>query len=291
MTLPQALAPHVASPPKRKAPEGAVDAHVHMLAAPGEFALYEGRVEDPAAGVDFQGYLEKLKEQMATLGCSRTVIVQSIFYGADNSVTEAAVAALGDAARGIGLVTDAASDAELDRLVAARLMGVRLNYVHGGVLSWKGVKAMAPRLADRGLHVQMLLNAHRHMEELAGEMAEIHVPVVLDHIGWPDLTAGVAEPGFQTLLGLVSEGHVWVKLSGIYRLSDAPYEAADAHVKALLAANPERCLWGSDWPHIMLADAAQPDSGMLLDAFDRICPNDEVRHQVLVDTPAQLYGF
>lgn len=291
MTLPHALPPRPALAPATRAPAGAVDAHVHMLAAPDQYPLYDGRVEDPAPGLDFDAYLAALRAQMDTLGMERTVIVQSIFYGADNRVTEAAVAALGNAARGIGLVTDSATEAELDHFVTARLSGVRLNYVHGGVLSWAGVRAMAPRLAARGLHVQMLLNAHRHMDELAEDMAAMPVPVVLDHIGWPNLAAGTDEPGFQRLLRLVGDGHVWVKLSGVYRLCDAPYGAADKHVAALLAANPERCLWGSDWPHIMLADAGQPDGGTLLDAFDRVCPDGATRQRVLMDNPVALYGF
>ena len=141
------------------------------------------------------------------------------------------------------------------------------------------------------MHIQMLMNAHRHMAELAEDVAALPCPVVFDHIGWPDVSAGPDEPGFKQLCDAVTGANAWVKLSGIYRLCEAPYSDTDAHVSALVAANPARCLWGSDWPHIMLADAKTPDSGMLLDALARAVPDVETRNQILVDNPRALYGL
>ncbi len=277
------------APPSFAMPEGACDAHFHMLAGAQDFPLWDGRAEDPAPGRDFEGWLKTFRTHCTTLGIARGVVVHSIFYGADNRITLEAVRRLGAGFRAICLVRDEVEDAELDPLAAAGCAGVRLNYVHGGVLSWAGAKALAPRLAARGMHIQMLMNAHRHMAEIAGDVAALPVPVVFDHIGWPDLGAGPDEPGFRALCRLVAGGHAWVKLSGVYRLCGAPYDAADAHVAALAAANPERCLWGSDWPHIMLADAATPDSGVLLDAFARAVPDAATRRRILVDNPAALY--
>ena len=270
-------------------PPGACDAHVHMLAR--DYPLWDGRVEDPAPG-GFDDWLARLEHHLGTLGLARVVVVHSILHGGDNAVTVDAVRRLGrDRARGIGLVTDAATESELDALAAVGVVGIRLNYVHGGLLTWDGVKRLAPRLAARGMHVQMLMNAHRHMDEIAGDVAHLGVPVVFDHVGWPDLAAGVDEPGFARLRALVAEGQAWVKLSGVYRLTDAPYDAAAAHVAALAEANPERCLWGSDWPHIMLADATRPDAGVLLDAFLAAVPGQAARRRILTDAPARLYGF
>jgi len=150
---------------------------------------------------------------------------------------------------------------------------------------------MAPRLAARNLHVQMLMHAHLHIEDLAAQVALMPVDVCFDHIGWPDLCLGVAHPGIQTLCRLLAEGKAWVKLSGLYRLCDAPYDATDSIVAALVAANPERCLWGSDWPHIMLNGAEMPRAARLLDAFHRVVTDDKTRHRILVDNPTQLYGF
>jgi len=279
------------SKPAFDVPEGACDTHVHMLAAPQEFPLWKGRVEDPATGRNYADWIALYRAHLAQLGMTRGVIVHSIFYGTDNSITVETIRQMGNGFKGIGLVTDDATDTELDALVDAGIVGVRLNYVHGGVLSWDGVKAMAPRLAERGLHVQMLMNTHKHMAEIADDVAALGVDVCFDHIGWPDLAAGPEEPGFQTLLRLLAEGHAWIKISGIYRLCDAPFDVSDDHVAALVNANPDRCLWGSDWPHIMLADAKTPDSGVLLNAFGRVVTDSATRKQILVTNPQKLYKF
>jgi predicted TIM-barrel fold metal-dependent hydrolase len=255
-----------------------------------DFPLWDGRVEDLAPG-SLADWLARLGAHLDALGLARVVVVHSILHGGDNAVTRAAVAALGDRARGIGLLRDGASDRELSALAEAGIVGVRLNYVHGGILTWEGVRAMAPRLAAHGLHVQMLMHAHRHLAELAPDIPGLGVPVVFDHLGWPDLAAGLSEPGFELLRRLVAEGMAHVKLSAPYRMCPAPYDQAAAAVAALVAASPDRCLWGSDWPHLMLADAAQPDAGDLLNAFLDAVPGAEDRRRVLVDTPAALYGF
>lgn len=290
MSLPQAAAP-VATPtaPSAALPEHACDAHVHMVAD--DFPLWEGRVEDPAPG-GLTDWLDRFELHMKTLGLSRAVIVHSILYGADNAVTKAAVAGLGThRARGIGLVTDNATERDLDDLAEAGIVGVRLNYVHGGVLSWDGVKRIAPMLKDREMHVQMLLHTHKHMIELADDMAALPVPVVLDHIGWPDLALTTNDQGFQIMRRLLGDGHIAVKLSGLYRLCPAPYTQAAPFIEALVGANPDACLWGSDWPHLMLADAAQPDAGVLLNAFLDVVTAQAHRLAIFTDTPARLYGF
>jgi len=237
------------------------------------------------------GFLAAYRAQCALLGISRTVVVHSILYGADNAVTLEAVHRLGPNARGICLVEDGAPETTLDDLADANIKGIRLNYVHGGVLSWEGAKALAPALKARDMHIQMLLHSHLHTEELAADIRACPVPVVLDHIAWPDLSLGLQDPGFQTLLKLISEGHLYVKLSGLYRTSSAPYEATDPFVAALVETAPERCLWGSDFPYIMLADAQMPNAGKLLDAFHRVVTRAQDRQTILVDAPTTLYGF
>ncbi len=129
------------------------------------------------------------------------------------------------------------------------------------------------------------------MVEIENDIQELPVPLVIDHMGWPDLSLGVSDPGFQALLRLLGEGRILVKLSGIYRLCRAPFAEAAPFVEALVAANPEGCLWGSDWPHLMLGDAAQPDAGALLNTFLEMVPGDEARRRILVEAPERLFGF
>jgi len=275
---------------REMAPPDACDTHVHLLAGVHELPLFDGRTQDPAQS--YAAYLSDYKAHLANLGITRGVIVQSIFYGTDNTVTVNAVRDMGPGFTGIGLLPDGATDADLDQFVAWNLKGVRLNYVHGGVLTWPGAKAMASRLAARGLHIQKLMHADQHMEELAADIADLPVPVVFDHIGWPsDMTQTPTHKGFQALCQAMRDGHCYVKLSGLYRLANAPFTDTDSFVRALVQANPKRCLWGSDWPHIMLNGAEMPQASDLWHAFLRAVPDPDTRHQILVQNPSELYGF
>ncbi len=290
--IPTSAPPRPASEPAEKALRGAVDTHIHILSAGSEFPLWEHRVEDPADGVDMDGFIDRFRAQMQRLGTQRTVVVHSILFGSDNSVTTEAISRMGqDKTRGIGLLVDGASEAELDTLYEAGIRGIRLNYVHGGVLSWDGAKALAPALAARGMHLQMLINTHNHLVDIKSEIERLPIPVVFDHLGWPDLSQSPEEPGFQALCALMADGHVYTKLSGLYRLASAPYSDTDPFVAAALAANPDRCLWGSDFPYIMLADADMPDAADLLDAFHKVVTDPQDRQKILVDSPEDLYGF
>ncbi|RLJ59020.1 putative TIM-barrel fold metal-dependent hydrolase [Litoreibacter meonggei] len=290
--LPTSAPPNAANTPRQKAPQGAVDSHIHMLAAASEFPLWENRVENPAEGLDMDGFIARYRAQMDTLGIARTVVVHSILYGGDNAVTLEAIRRLGpDTTRGVALLPDGAPEAKLDALAAAGVKALRLNYIHGGILTWQGAKALAPALAARDMHLQILASANRHIPEIADDIRRLPCPVVVDHMGWPDLARGTDDPGFQTLCRLLSEGHAYAKLSAPYRVCAPPFTEATPFAAALAQANPERCLWGSDWPFIMLADAAMPDAGTLLDRFHDAVSGNADRQRILVDNPVALYGF
>ncbi len=289
MDKPFAQMPPHPRAPKTAPPMGACDAHVHLVGGADDFPLWDDRVENPAKGPDFDGWLSLYQTHLETLGFTKGLIVHSILYGTDNTVTVETLKRLGANFKGVGLLPDTASDADLDLFVVQNLKAVRLNYVHGGVLSWEGAKTMAPRLAERDLHIQMLLHSHLHMDELARDIRALPVPLVIDHLGWPDLSLGTEHPGFQTLLGLVADGHVHIKLSALYRLCPAPYDQAAPFVAALVAANPAGCLWGSDWPHLMLNGAVMPHAADLLDAFHDVVTNTDNRTQILRDTPDRLF--
>ncbi|MFK7745961.1 MAG: amidohydrolase [Roseobacter sp.] len=288
---PDAQMPPAPKAPARRAPPLSCDTHVHLLAGMGEYPLWEGRAENPAPGPDLDGWLALYRQHLDTLGFERGVIVHSILYGTDNSVTVEAVRRMGAGFRGVGLLPDGASEADIAQFAAWNMCAVRLNYVHGGVLSWDGAKEMAPILANHGLHIQMLAHVDRHVAELADDIRTLPVDVVFDHIGWPADGLTSTSAGFSILCDLVAEGKVWVKLSALYRMTDAPYVETDALVARLIEANPERCLWGSDWPHLMLADASMPHAAELLDTLDRVVPDDRTRHRILVDNPAALFQF
>ncbi|SLN22362.1 amidohydrolase family protein [Pseudooctadecabacter jejudonensis] len=293
MDKPIAQMPPVPRAPKIAPPDGACDAHVHLVGGRSDFPLWDGRVEDPArdesGGPDFQGWLDLYRAHLDTLGFDKGLIVHSILYGTDNKVTIETLKHLGPNFKGVGLLPDTATDADLDRFADQNLVAVRLNYVHGGVLTWDGARAMAPRLAARNLHIQMLLHSHLHIADLAPDIRALPVPLVIDHIGWPDLSLGTDDPGFQTLLKLVGDGHAYIKLSALYRLCPAPYDDAAPFVEALARANPDRCLWGSDWPHLMLNGAAMPHAASLLDAFHDTVTDTDSHTRILKGTPDALF--
>lgn len=281
MSLPRAASP-TASPqaPLSSLPTGACDTHVHLIGD--DYPLSEKRVEDPPSGT-LDHWLTRYRAHLAHLGCTRGVIVHSILYGQDNSVTMEAVRQMGAGFTGIGLAPDTATEADLDRLVDAGLRGVRLNYVHGGVLSWDGAKRLAPALAERGLHIEMLAHAHLHLAALAEDVRQMPVQIVFDHCAWPDLSSGLGA-GHAALCTLLAEEQAWVKLSAPYR-----YDGTPALIESLVAANPARCLWGSDWPHLMLGGVPMPDAGALLNDFLTAVPDPAHRQAIFVDNPSRLY--
>lgn len=281
MTLPDAPPPpETITPPAVALPKGAVNAHVHL---PGDdFALQPKAVERPAPG-GLDAWLDRFRGHQAQLGCTRGVVVQSILYGGDNTITLEAVRRLGPGHAAVCLIGDDATEAQIAALAAARTRAVRLNYVHGGLLSWEGMTRLAPMLADHGLHVEMLAHSHLHLANLAPQVPDLPVQIVFDHCAWPDPAHGVTD-GQKALERLLSEGRAWVKLSALYRHSPEP----QALLERLIAANPDRLLWGSDWPHLMLGPAAMPDAGAELNRL-LSCLTEAQRQAVFVDNPDRLY--
>ncbi len=276
--------------PSTLPPQGACDAHLHLVGGRKDFPLWEHRKEDPAPGRGFGDWMDLLRTHMSTLEMSRGVIVHSTLYGADNHVTIEALRQLGPEYRGVGLVESGANDELLDHLAAARIRAVRVNEVFDGPLDFEGAEALAPRLADRGMHLEMLLPGAR-IAALEARIAALPCPVVLDHLGWPDIGAGPEGAAFGAVRRLIAEGPAHVKLSAPYRLAPAPYDAVAPFVASLAETAPERCLWGSDWPHLLLENDEMPDAGVLLDSFFDIVTGSETRQTILVDAPARLYGF
>lgn len=271
--------------------DGGCDCHAHMIGDDPRFPLSPGRAEDPSPG-PLRYWLDQYRAHLHSLGLSRGVIVHSMLYGLDNSITTEAVRQLGRADfRAVGLVDNDVSEAQLDQMAQDGFRGVRLNYVHGGVLDWRGTQALAPRLRARDMHVQILLHSHQHMAEIAPALAQLDCDAVIDHMGWPDMAAGPKDAGFARLLSLLGDGRIWLKLSGIYRFTDMPHGQADAFIREALKANSGRCIWGSDWPFIMLGGAARPQVPDLSAALLRAIPEAHLRQAVLGRNPAKLFGF
>jgi predicted TIM-barrel fold metal-dependent hydrolase len=232
---------------------------------------------------------------LATLGVERAVLVQPSVYGTDNTVLLQALRAAGPAFRGVAVVDWDVGDAELAALHAQGVRGVRVNVVDvkegAGALPLEALRSLARRIAPRGWHLELLA----HVDALANldrDFAGFPVDVVFGHLGYMRTGKGLDAPGFQALLRLLESGRAWVKLTGPYRISTRPMPHADVgpFASGLLRIAPQRVVWGSDWPHVMVK-GAMPNDGDLADLLLDWVPDAGLRRRVLVDNPARLYGF
>jgi 2-pyrone-4,6-dicarboxylate lactonase len=282
-------------------PRNACDCHVHVVGPKRRYPLIPRRSYTP-----MDAPVEELHAMLGRLGLDRVVIVQPSFYGTDNACTLAAVAALGHRARAVAVLADDIAPAELDDLHWRGVRGLRLNILTAGGAPAEVVRERmqrAARLCARnGWHVQLFISADMIMP-LAPMVRELPVAVVIDHFGF--IRPGdFGLPTADCLLGLVASGQVWVKLSGSDRLTDDTRVPTMAPLARRLAeANPERLVWGSDWPHTPMHrgkpaegdDTEQPyrdvDTARLLQLVPAWFEDMRLQEQVLVTNPARLYGF
>lgn len=285
-----------------KVPPEACDCHTHIFGDPAKFPFFAGRTYTPETALP-----SEMSRLHRALHMKRVVIVTPSVYGTDNSATLYGIKARGHDARGIAVVDERATTGELSRLHAAGFRGIRLNLSTGGVndptTARRRLQAAIAQVKPLHWHVQMFTN----LPVIAGIREVVlnsEVPIVFDHFGGANASLGTSQPGFSDLMDLVHSGKAYVKISAAYRSSNRPPDYADIapFAQALIAANPDRVLWGSDWPHPMtalpanlkptdIAPLLQIDDGMLLNQLAVWAPEAALRKQILVDNPAQLYGF
>jgi len=235
------------------------------------------------------------------------VIVTPSVYGTDNSATLWGMKARGADARGVAVIDASTPESELDAMGRAGVCGIRLNLATGGVndptVGRPRFSAAVERVKARGWHVQLFTSLSM-ISAIKDLVASSPVPVVFDHFGGAQAELGVAQPGFSDLLELVKSGKAYVKISGAYRASKLGPDYADAAplAQALISANADRIVWGTDWPHPdsvtppgkQISDVTplfQIDDGRLLNQLPVWAPDAAIRKKILVDNPAQLYGF
>jgi 2-pyrone-4,6-dicarboxylate lactonase len=275
------------SSPAMRVPSTACDSHHHVFGPSARFPFAEPRSYTPP-----DCSFEQREALHAALGVGRSVIVQPSVYGSDNRAMLAAMArSTPGRIRGIAVVDPDISDAALDQLHRAGVRGVRVNILFKGGTRAEDARAIAERIKPWGWHVQFLVDVST-FAGLASFLGSFPVDVVVDHMGHFDAGKGTADPGFRTLLGLLDTGRCWVKLSAPYRLSRAPFPYADVTpiAEALVRANPERLVWGSDWPHPGIS-VPMPDDGAMLDLLGEWIPDAATRDAILRDNPAALYDF
>jgi predicted TIM-barrel fold metal-dependent hydrolase len=268
-----------------QAPPLSCDCHFHIFGPFSRFPLDPGRhYTPPEASMD--AYLAMAD----ALGLQRMVVVQASPYGTDNRVTLEAVRMLGpERARAVAVVDDGFDPVALQALADAGVRGVRFNLVSGNGAPEDQIVALARRVAPLGWHIQLYADGAK-LVDLAPVLAGLPVPVVIDHCGGVRAALGTTHPQFAALLRLLDTGHVWVKTCS-YRASSAgaPWHDMADNVRALVTAAPERCVWGTDWPHTNM-DTAVETRDLLTQFLDWV-PESSLRHRIFVENPARLYGF
>jgi 2-pyrone-4,6-dicarboxylate lactonase len=267
-------------------PPGAVDTHAHVIGEPPRHPWMADRSYTPPPATA-AAYLKMLDDTGSQYG----VLVQVSVHGQDNTLLLETLRANPDRLRGVVVPSLGLGDAAYQDMTDAGAVGLRLNLLFGG--GGIGISQLAEYDAlarDWGWHIQFLLDA-RSLPELAPQLDKVRSRIVIDHMGHMPTATGVASAGFQHLLQLVRDG-AWVKLSGAYRLSTAAPTYADTadYASALIAAAPDRCVWGSDWPHVALW-GAMPTVGQLLDTLAVWAPDEQTRTAILATNAHRLYGL
>jgi D-galactarolactone isomerase len=271
---------------KTKAPPNATDCHHHIYSS--RFKVDpNSRLRPGDASVADYRLLQK------RIGTSRNVIVQPSTYGVFNDGLVEALGECGPTARGVAVVNAGVTDAELKRLDAAHVRGIRFNLATGGATTIEMLEPLAKRIAPMGWHIQMNVGADIIVAN-KDLLNRLPCEIVFDHLAHVPEPVGIAHPVFGTVVDLLQKGKAWVKLSGAYadtKVGPPTYADSTAVAQAYVKAAPERLVWGSDWPHPSEKDDHKPDDALLFDLLAQWAPDEAMRSRILVDNPAKVYGF
>lgn len=283
-------------------PADACDCHTHIIGDPGRYPFTPSRTYTPAPAS-----VAELQALHRALHIARVVIVQPSVYGTDNACTLDGMRQLGPGARGIAVVDDKTPSAEMDAMDRAGMRGIRINLATAGQtdpdLARKRFDAAVQWIGSRKWHIQMYVTLPV-IAAIRSQVAASPVPVVFDHFGGAQAAGGIAQPGFDVLLDLVRTGRAHVKVSAPYRGSTQAPGFGDMGplATALITANAQRILWGTDWPHpdttavpgrtaMDVSPHRRVDDGLVFNQLAAWVPDPAVRKRILVDNPAALYGF
>jgi 2-pyrone-4,6-dicarboxylate lactonase len=276
---------HARRKPHFRLPAGACDAHCHVFGPGDVFPYAPGRRYTPD---------DAPKETLAALheflGVSRAVIVQASCHGADNRAMLDALAWAPERLRGVAIADAKSSSQDFQLMHAAGVRGVRFNFVKhlGGAPDMDVFWSVLCKVKSLGWHLVLHMDAI-DIEALTPMIRKLEMPFVIDHMGRVESAKDVEQPAFKALLKLVRMDNCWIKVSGSERISFPPYDAAVPFARALVEAAPDRCLWGTDFPHPNPTHEA--DEADLVDLIPQFVPDAVLQKKLLVDYPARLYEF
>jgi len=284
-----ATASQPSTPIHFRVPAGACDCHTHIFGDPRRFPFAAARPYTPETAS-----VAEMQSLHRALHIDRVVIGQPTVYGTDHSCALDAIQQIGPGARGIAVLGENTSDAEIDRLHRGGFRGVILHKA-------SSLQAAADRIKGRGWHVELYVQL-AEIEHIKEHVIASPVPVVLTIFGGAQASLGLQQPGFDTLLSLLHGGKVYIDLSPPFRVSKQAPDFPDIApiAKALIAANPKRMTWGTDWPHTAAKPGQQMtgitpmepiDDGHSLNLLATWTSGADQLKLILVDNPARLYGF
>jgi predicted TIM-barrel fold metal-dependent hydrolase len=277
-------------------PAQACDTHFHVFGPPETFPFLSTHEYTPPAAP-----LEHYLKMAAIVGIERGVVVQPSVHGLDNSATLDAIAKSGGRIRGVARIDDKTTKSELHKLHAGGVRGVRFNLLDRprGNVKLDTLDRCVEHIIEFGWSVDLHIDGKNLLEQ-EKRIRSMPLPVVIDHIARVKPSEGLRQPAFELLLDLLKSRHVWVKVSGADKICNTlvhsyfglPFVEVIPFARAVIAAAPDRIIWGTDWPHSNnFAPGHTPNDGDLVDLLAAFAPDEQTRTKILVDNPAALYGF
>ncbi len=281
-------------------PPGATDCATHIYNDPKRHPFIEGRTYTPEPAT-----VPELKQMMRTLRLDRVVVVQASTHGTDNTIVLDSIRELGAGARGVAMIDEKTTEASLDDMHRGGVRGIRLMLGNQGATdlaaAQQRLRVAAARMKTRKGWSVLTSGSPETWAALRADLAVFPVPIVIDHFGEPRVADGVGQPGFAAVLSLVKSGKAYVKLSNADTLTSSDMTDVTPYAKALIAAHPERAVFGTAWPHPSstmpgrkstdLAVHRQTDDGRVMNMLAVWAPDAAMRKMILVDNAARLYGF
>ena len=282
--------------PRFTPPPNSCDTHFHVFGPPELFPFLSTHEYTPPAAP-----LAHYLKMAAVIGMERAVVVQPSVHGLDNSATLDAIAKSGGRFRGVARIDDKTPKAELQKLHDGGVRGVRFNLLDRpqGNVKLDVLDRCVEHIAEFGWSVDLHIDTKNLLEQ-ERRIRALPIPVVIDHIARVKPAEGLNQPAFQLLLDLMKSKKVWVKVSGADKICNTkvhsyfglPFVEAIPFARAVIAAAPDRVIWGTDWPHSNnFAPGHTPNDGDLVDLLAEFALDETTRRKILVDNPAALYGF
>lgn len=281
--------------PRKPLPPGACDTHFHVFGPPNVFPFAaDRRYEPPAAAIEHYFGMMKIT------GLSRAVVVQPGAHGIDNTAILDAIAKSGGRLKGIANIDQTTTDAELQKLKAGGVVGARFSLMSDRAGDRKAIEHALPRLKALDWSLDLHIEPGHFIDSI-DFIRTFPVPTVIDHMARIVPKDGLGQPAFKLLLELLKDGRFWTKICAADKLSadrratvpdGIPYKDVIPFGRAVMEAAPDRCIWGTDWPHGNTFEMGQvPNDGALLDLLAEMAPTETALRKVLVDNPARFYGF